>query len=81
MYGFCDCVSKAREIFDGMVQTGKEMKVSTLNAMLDAYCIIPCIIWFQNFFFAQLRLIIYALFFVLEIKFTMVCLVIDISHL
>lgn len=39
MYGFCDCVSRAREIFDGMVESGNEMKVSTLNAMLDAYCV------------------------------------------
>uniref|UniRef100_A0A5B7BBU5 Putative Tetratricopeptide repeat (TPR)-like superfamily protein isoform 1 n=1 Tax=Davidia involucrata TaxID=16924 RepID=A0A5B7BBU5_DAVIN len=38
MYGFCDCISMAREIFDGMVASGKEMKVSTLNAMLGVYC-------------------------------------------
>lgn len=38
MYGCCDCVSKAREIFDKMVMSGKHVKVSTLNAMLDVYC-------------------------------------------
>ncbi|XP_050207067.1 pentatricopeptide repeat-containing protein PPR5 homolog, chloroplastic [Mercurialis annua] len=39
MYGFCDNVSKAREICDDMVESGKEVKVSTLNAMLDVYCL------------------------------------------
>ncbi|KAE8673964.1 Pentatricopeptide repeat-containing protein [Hibiscus syriacus] len=39
MYGFCDCVSRAREIFDGIVDSRKEIKVSTLNAMLEVYCI------------------------------------------
>lgn len=39
MYGYCDCVSKAREIFDEVVESSrKELKVSTLNAMLDVYC-------------------------------------------
>ncbi|KAK9272574.1 hypothetical protein L1049_002948 [Liquidambar formosana] len=38
MYGYCDCISRAREIFDELVASGKEMKVSTLNAMLDVYC-------------------------------------------
>ncbi|KAJ9177663.1 hypothetical protein P3X46_012856 [Hevea brasiliensis] len=38
MYGFCDSVSNARDIFDDMVESGKEIKVSTLNAMLDVYC-------------------------------------------
>ncbi|KAF7144282.1 hypothetical protein RHSIM_Rhsim05G0180100 [Rhododendron simsii] len=38
MYGYCDCVSKARGIFDGIMASGQETKVSTLNAMLDVYC-------------------------------------------
>lgn len=38
MYGICDSVSQARDIFDDMVESGKEIKVSTLNAMLDVYC-------------------------------------------
>jgi hypothetical protein len=38
MYGICDCVSKARDIFDDMVESGKEVKVSTLNAVLNVYC-------------------------------------------
>ncbi|KAL2907145.1 hypothetical protein RDABS01_005855 [Bienertia sinuspersici] len=38
MYGMCDCVSRARETFDGIVISRKELKVSTLNAMLDVYC-------------------------------------------
>ncbi|KAL9229696.1 hypothetical protein vseg_005135 [Gypsophila vaccaria] len=38
MYGFCDCTSRAREIFDGLIASKKEVKVSTLNAMLDVYC-------------------------------------------
>ncbi|KAK6150467.1 hypothetical protein DH2020_015399 [Rehmannia glutinosa] len=38
MYGYCDCVSKARDIFDQMTESEKEKKVSTLNAMLDVYC-------------------------------------------
>lgn len=38
MYGFCDCISRAREIFDDTVASKKEMKVSTLNAMLEVYC-------------------------------------------
>ncbi|CAI0554617.1 unnamed protein product [Linum tenue] len=38
MYGFCDCMSNAREIFDSMVGSGKEIRVSTLNAMLSVYC-------------------------------------------
>ncbi|KAF8405953.1 hypothetical protein HHK36_008031 [Tetracentron sinense] len=37
-YGFCDCVAKAREIFDEMIASGKDMHISTLNAMLDVYC-------------------------------------------
>lgn len=39
MYGFCDCVSKAVELFDGLIESKVPMKVSTLNAMLDVYCI------------------------------------------
>lgn len=38
MYGHCDCVSKARELFDRVIESEKEKKVSTLNSMLDAYC-------------------------------------------
>ncbi|KAJ3695589.1 hypothetical protein LUZ60_000966 [Juncus effusus] len=39
MYGYCDCVSRAREVFDEMLENSeKEIQVSTLNAMLDAYC-------------------------------------------
>ncbi|GAV71737.1 PPR domain-containing protein/PPR_2 domain-containing protein, partial [Cephalotus follicularis] len=38
MYGFCDCVSRARETFDRLVGSGGETKVSTLNTMLDVYC-------------------------------------------
>nr|GMC60157.1 pentatricopeptide repeat-containing protein At4g39620, chloroplastic [Ipomoea batatas] len=37
-YGRCDSVSRARDIFDEMVETEKEKKVSTLNSMLDVYC-------------------------------------------
>ncbi|XP_047334877.1 pentatricopeptide repeat-containing protein At4g39620, chloroplastic-like [Impatiens glandulifera] len=39
MYGYCDCISRAREVFDEMVGSGKEVKTSTLNVMLDAYCV------------------------------------------
>ncbi|GAB2279363.1 Pentatricopeptide repeat-containing protein 5 mitochondrial [Dionaea muscipula] len=38
MYGLCDCVSSAREILDGMIASRKEVKVSSLNVMLDVYC-------------------------------------------
>lgn len=38
MNGYCDRVSRAREIFDQMVESEKERKISTLNAMLDVYC-------------------------------------------
>ncbi|XP_052192599.1 pentatricopeptide repeat-containing protein PPR5 homolog, chloroplastic [Diospyros lotus] len=40
MYGYCDCVARAREIFDDMVMvaSGKKIKVSSLNAMLEVYC-------------------------------------------
>ncbi|KAI3451099.1 hypothetical protein Pfo_007764 [Paulownia fortunei] len=38
MYGYCDCVSRAREIFDQMAESEKEKKVSTLNAMLEVFC-------------------------------------------
>ncbi|CAI9777627.1 unnamed protein product [Fraxinus pennsylvanica] len=37
MYGYCDYVSRAREIFQQVVES-EEKKVSTLNAMLDVYC-------------------------------------------
>ncbi|KAJ0771901.1 putative pentatricopeptide repeat-containing protein PPR5 [Helianthus annuus] len=39
MYGCCDCVSKARDIYDNMIETEKHLKVSTLNAMLNVYCL------------------------------------------
>ncbi|OWM82270.1 pentatricopeptide repeat-containing protein At4g39620, chloroplastic isoform X2 [Punica granatum] len=38
MYGFCDSVSSSRDVFDGLMRSGKEIRVSTLNAMLDVYC-------------------------------------------
>lgn len=38
MYGLCDCISRARETFDGIIASKREVKVSTLNAMLDVYC-------------------------------------------
>lgn len=38
MYGFCDYISRARETFDGIITSRKGVKVSTLNAMLDVYC-------------------------------------------
>ncbi|KAJ8557319.1 hypothetical protein K7X08_002944 [Anisodus acutangulus] len=39
MYGHCDCVVKARELFDKVLESEKEIKkVSTLNSMLDTYC-------------------------------------------
>ncbi|KAJ9540340.1 hypothetical protein OSB04_026846 [Centaurea solstitialis] len=39
MYGCCDCVSRAREIFDKMVESEKIVKSSTLNVMLNVYCL------------------------------------------
>ncbi|KAF2284120.1 hypothetical protein GH714_019221 [Hevea brasiliensis] len=33
-----DLIRWSRDIFDDMVESGKEIKVSTLNAMLDVYC-------------------------------------------
>ncbi|XP_059308048.1 pentatricopeptide repeat-containing protein PPR5 homolog, chloroplastic [Lycium ferocissimum] len=38
MYGHCDCVAKARELFDKVLESEKEKKVSTLNSMLETYC-------------------------------------------
>ncbi|KDP35213.1 hypothetical protein JCGZ_09372 [Jatropha curcas] len=38
MHGYCDSVSKARDTFNDMVESGKEVKISTLNVMLDVYC-------------------------------------------
>ncbi|KAK4483632.1 hypothetical protein RD792_010833 [Penstemon davidsonii] len=38
MNGYCDRVSRARDIFNEMAESEKEKKVSTLNAMLDVYC-------------------------------------------
>lgn len=39
MYGCCDCVTKARGIYDKMIESEKHVKVSTLNAMLNVYCL------------------------------------------
>ncbi|XP_024961313.1 pentatricopeptide repeat-containing protein At4g39620, chloroplastic-like isoform X1 [Cynara cardunculus var. scolymus] len=39
MYGCCDCVSRAREIYDKMIESEKIVKVSTLNVMLNVYCL------------------------------------------
>ncbi|KAK2438661.1 pentatricopeptide repeat-containing protein, chloroplastic [Trifolium repens] len=39
MYGLCACVSKAVEVFDGLIESKVPIKVSTLNAMLDVYCL------------------------------------------
>jgi pentatricopeptide repeat protein len=40
MYGYCGNVSKAREVFNELLASGQwEIQVSSLNAMLDAYCI------------------------------------------
>uniref|UniRef100_A0A7N0VH63 Pentatricopeptide repeat-containing protein n=1 Tax=Kalanchoe fedtschenkoi TaxID=63787 RepID=A0A7N0VH63_KALFE len=39
MYGHCNFMSRAREMFDEMIASGRGVKISTLNAMLDAYCI------------------------------------------
>ncbi|KAI4317212.1 hypothetical protein L6164_025102 [Bauhinia variegata] len=38
MYGLCDNVSRARELFDGLVVSKVRINVSTLNAMLEVYC-------------------------------------------
>nr|CAB3451103.1 unnamed protein product [Digitaria exilis] len=38
MYAHCDCVSKARQIFDELVSLQNKVHLSSLNAMLDAYC-------------------------------------------
>lgn len=38
MFGLCDCVSRARELFDGLVESKVLIRASTLNAMLDVYC-------------------------------------------
>ncbi|ERN05368.1 hypothetical protein AMTRI_Chr08g209050 [Amborella trichopoda] len=37
-YGYCDCVSRARDIFSEMIDSGMQIQVSTLNTMLDVYC-------------------------------------------
>ncbi|GAB2226220.1 hypothetical protein Drorol1_Dr00022021 [Drosera rotundifolia] len=37
MYGICACVSRARDVLDD-IALRNEVKVSTLNAMLDVYC-------------------------------------------
>ncbi|XP_062220303.1 pentatricopeptide repeat-containing protein PPR5, chloroplastic-like [Phragmites australis] len=38
MYANCDCVSRARQVFDELVSSQNNMHMSSLNAMLDAYC-------------------------------------------
>ena len=38
MYAHCDCVSRARQIFDELVNSQNKVHLSSLNAMLDAYC-------------------------------------------
>nr|TKW41611.1 hypothetical protein SEVIR_1G328200v2 [Setaria viridis] len=38
MYAHCDCVSRARQIFDELVTSQNKVHLSSLNAMLDAYC-------------------------------------------
>ncbi|GMH06634.1 hypothetical protein Nepgr_008474 [Nepenthes gracilis] len=38
MYGYCDHISRARDIFDSIISSPREVKPSTLNAMLDVYC-------------------------------------------
>jgi len=39
MYAHCDCVSRARQIFDELVNSQNKVHLSSLNAMLDAYCV------------------------------------------
>jgi pentatricopeptide repeat protein len=38
LYAYCDCVSKAQQIYDELVSTQSTVPLSSLNAMLDAYC-------------------------------------------
>uniref|UniRef100_A0A0E0NL14 Pentacotripeptide-repeat region of PRORP domain-containing protein n=1 Tax=Oryza rufipogon TaxID=4529 RepID=A0A0E0NL14_ORYRU len=38
MYAYCDCVSRARQIFDELVSSQNNVHLSSVNAMLDAYC-------------------------------------------
>ncbi|KAJ4914060.1 hypothetical protein Rs2_08681 [Raphanus sativus] len=38
-YGYCGCVSRAREVFEEVVESEKVLKASTLNAMLEVYCL------------------------------------------
>ncbi|KAF3329239.1 pentatricopeptide repeat-containing protein [Carex littledalei] len=39
MYGYCGNVTKARDVFDEILASGqRDIHVSSLNAMLDAYC-------------------------------------------
>jgi pentatricopeptide repeat protein len=38
MYAHCDCVSKARQVFDELVSSQNKVHLSSLNSMLDAYC-------------------------------------------
>ncbi|KAL0726311.1 hypothetical protein Bca4012_022404 [Brassica carinata] len=39
MYGYCGSVSRAREVFEEVVESERVLKASTLNAMLDVYCL------------------------------------------
>ncbi|KAH0940428.1 hypothetical protein HID58_000065 [Brassica napus] len=39
MYGYCGCVSRAREVFEEVVESERVLKASTLNAMLEVYCL------------------------------------------
>ncbi|KAK3155297.1 hypothetical protein QOZ80_2BG0201450 [Eleusine coracana subsp. coracana] len=38
MYAHCDCVSRARQVFDELVSSQNNVSLSSLNAMLEAYC-------------------------------------------
>jgi pentatricopeptide repeat protein len=39
MYAHCDCVSRARQVFDELVSSQNNVSLSSLNAMLEAYCL------------------------------------------
>ncbi|KAF8109585.1 hypothetical protein N665_0094s0052 [Sinapis alba] len=39
MYGYCGCVSRGREMFEEVVESERVLKASTLNAMLEVYCL------------------------------------------
>ncbi|TVU28523.1 hypothetical protein EJB05_20044, partial [Eragrostis curvula] len=38
MYAHCDCVTRARQVFDELVSSQNNVNLSSLHAMLDAYC-------------------------------------------